>query len=177
MWNYRIVRRKNVYVGPDKQKERTDYTYAIHEAYYDRSGYVRAITQDSVEPFGNDVEELRHSWVMMAEAFGLPILDYDSIPEPGYQGEDDPIWSAGDELEAGIAKALSREEARSRLQEWWEDFDEVAYEKQVEEARVEKERIHTETFTGTPTFDELVKKLYSDYREHRKRNDAAKPCK
>ncbi len=79
-----------------------------------------------------------------------------SIPEPGYDSGYDPIRSTIDELEAGTAKPVSREEAKSELQERWEDFDEVAYEKQVEEARLEKERIHTETFTGKPTFGELV---------------------
>ena len=67
MWNYRVIRKRNVYIDPTDQKERVSYTYAIHEAYYDKNGHVGAITQDPVEPFGENIEELRHSWVMMAE--------------------------------------------------------------------------------------------------------------
>src|SRR3989304_999685 len=93
MWNYRMVREKCIYTDPTDKKERVDYTYAIHEPFYDKNGYVGAITQYPVEPFGENIEELRHSWVMMAEAFGKPILDYDSIPEPGYDRSEDPIGS------------------------------------------------------------------------------------
>ena len=78
MWNYRVVRKKHTCVDSTDKKERVDYTYAIHEAYYDKKGHVGAITNDPVDPFGENIEELRHSWVMMAEAFGQPILDYDS---------------------------------------------------------------------------------------------------
>jgi len=84
MWNYRVVRKKNTYIDPTSKKKRVDYTYAVHEPYYDENGHVGAITQEPVGPFGDNVEELRHSWVMMAEAFGQPVLDYDNIPEPGY---------------------------------------------------------------------------------------------
>ena len=52
MWNYRVVRKKNIYIDPTDKKERVDCTYAIHEAFYDKNGYVGAITQDPVEPFG-----------------------------------------------------------------------------------------------------------------------------
>ena len=52
---------KNTYIDPANKKERVDYTYAIHEAYYDENGHVGAITQEPVEPFGENVEELRHS--------------------------------------------------------------------------------------------------------------------
>ena len=61
MWNYRVVRKKNKYIDPTNKKERIDYTYAIHEAYYDEKGHVGAITQEPVEPFGENIEELRHS--------------------------------------------------------------------------------------------------------------------
>jgi hypothetical protein len=60
-----------------------DYTYAMHEAYYDKSGHVGAITQDPAEPFGENIEELRHSWVMMAEA---PPAKVRYIEYPAYHG-------------------------------------------------------------------------------------------
>ncbi|MFH1951206.1 MAG: hypothetical protein ABIL06_06300 [Pseudomonadota bacterium] len=76
MWNYRVVRKKNTYIDPINRKERVDYTYAIHEAYYDENGHVGAITQDPVKPFGENMEEVRHSWVMMAEAFGQAVAHH-----------------------------------------------------------------------------------------------------
>lgn len=93
MWNYRVVRKKNAYIDPTSKKEEIGYTYAIHEAFYDGSGHVGAITQDPVEPFGENVEEHR---------------------------------------------------------------------RQVDEERLEKEALHTNTFIGTATLEELIKKIYSD---------------
>ena len=88
MWSYRIVRKKNVWQDPRTQEEES-FLYGIHEAYYDKAGKVSAITENPVELSGEIIEELRHSWVMMAEAFGKPMLDYDNIPEPGYVDEDE----------------------------------------------------------------------------------------
>jgi hypothetical protein len=168
-------------VYPKDKWKKVDYTYAIHEAYYDNSGHVGSITQDPVEPFGENVEELRHSWVMMAEAFGQPILDYDNIPEPGYERKDDPIGSVLDErleeFEAGDKKAISCEHVKKELEEEWGPFDEEGYRKQVEEERVEKERIHAEAFIGTATLEELIKKICADYRESIQRDRAESPWK
>jgi len=181
MWNYRTVRKKNIYVDPTDKKKRVDYTYAIHEAFYDNNGYVGTITQEPVEPFGENIEELRHSWVMMAEAFGKPILDYENIPEPGYERKADPIGSVLDErlkkMEAGNMKTIPWEDVKKKLEEKWGPFDEEGYRKQVEEERVKKESIHSESFVGTPTLEELVKKIYSDYRDYIQKDRSENPWK
>ena len=177
MWNYRVVRKKHICVDSTDKKERADYTYAIHEAYYDKKGHVGAITNDPVEPLGENIEELRHSWVMMAEAFGQPTLDYGNIPEPGYERKDDPMGSALDErlkeVETDSTKLIPWEHVKRDLEEKCGPFDEEEYRKRVEEERIEKERIHGEAFVGTPTIEELINKIYSDYREyiHRDRNE------
>jgi hypothetical protein len=75
-WNHRIVRR--VY-------DSGEASYGIHEAFYDYEDRVRAITADPVGPEGETLEELRESYVELAEAFGRPVLDHDKIPEPGAQ--------------------------------------------------------------------------------------------
>ena len=181
MWNYRVVRKKNSYINPANKKERVDYIYTIHEAYYDENGHVGAITQEPVEPFGENVEELRHSWVMMAEAFGQPVLDHGNIPEPGYDRKKDPIGSKLDErleeIEAGNKKGISWEHVKRELQKKWGPFDEEEYRKQVGEERSEKERIHNEAFIGTPTLSELIKKIYSDYKEYIQRDRTENPWK
>jgi hypothetical protein len=170
MWNYRVVRKKNASIDPTNKKERVDYTYAIHEAYYDENGHVGAITQEPVEPFGDTVEELRHSWVMMAEAFGQPVLDYNTIPEPGYDSKKDPIGSILDErpreFKSGKKEGVPWKNVKRRLEKKWDQFDEEEYRKQAEEERVEKERIHSEIFVGTSTLKKLIKKMYADYQEH-----------
>jgi hypothetical protein len=56
------------------------------------------------------------------------------------------------------------------LEEKLGSFDEEAYRKQIEEERIEKERIHSEVFIGTPTLEELIRKIHSDYREYHRRN-------
>lgn len=113
---------------------------------------------------------------MMAEAFGLSILDYDNIPEPGYERKDDPIGSVIDErlkeVESGDKKGIPWELVKKELEEKWGPFDEEGYRKQVEEERVEKERIHAEAFIGTPTREELIRKIYSDYCENIQRDKA-----
>jgi hypothetical protein len=170
MWNYRVVRKKNTYIDPKNEKERVDYTYSIHEAYYDENGYVGAITREPVEPFGDTVEELRHSWIMMAEAFGQPVLDYNNIPEPGYDRKKDPIGSTlhkrRKEIEARNRKGVPWENVKTELEKKWAPFDEDEYRKQADEERLEKERIHSEFFIGTPTLKELIKKMYADYQEY-----------
>ena len=179
MWNYRVVRKRNKYIDPTNKKERIDYTYAIHEAYYDEKGHVGAITQEPVEPFGENIEELRHSWVMMAEAFGKPMLDYDKIPEPGYDGKKDPIESEQDERlkesEAGYKNGIPSDYVKETLEKKWGTVEEKEYRKQIDEERLEKERIHSEVFIGTPTLKELIKKMYSDYQEYIKGDKAKKP--
>lgn len=174
MWNYRIVRKKHLSADSANKKEKVNYTYAIHEAYYDSNGYVGAITQDPIEPFGENVEELRHSWVMMTEAFGMPILDFDDIPEIGYKRNEDPVASVLDErikeMDSGDVKGIPWEQVKRDMEEKFGPFNEEEYQKQVEDERVEKERIHSETFVGTPASEVLINMIYSDYREFIKRD-------
>ena len=130
---------------------------------------------------GENIEELRHAWVMMDEAFGLPILDFDNIPEPGYERKEDPVASTLDErrkeIESGDVKGIPWEQVRRDLEEKYGPFDEEEYGKQVEEERVEKERIHGEKFVGTSALEDLINKIYSDYREFIKRDRTENPWK
>ncbi len=181
MWNYRVVRKKTVYQDSSGKKERINYMYAIHEAYYDKNGFAGTITTDPVEPFGETIEELRHSWLMMAEAFGKPVLDYDMIPEPGYNRKEDPVASELDkrvkDFESGKTKGIPWEQVKKELEEKFGPFDQDAYEKQIEDERLEKEQYHSEAFIGIPAFEDLIKKIYTDYREYIKRDVAENPWK
>jgi hypothetical protein len=177
MWNYRVVRKRHA--SPDTG--RVSYTYAIHEAYYDNNGYVGTVTQDPVEPFGENIEELRHSWVMMAEAFGLPILDFESIPEPGYERQEDPVADVLDkrimEMEIGTVEGIPFEQVKKDLEEKFSPFNEVEYENQVEAERVEKEKIHAEAFVATSPLEKLVQNICTDYFEYLERDKSDNPWK
>ncbi len=179
MWNYRVVRKRTVLADTKSKKERTYFTYAIHEAYYDKNGKVGSITQESVNPFGENVEELRHSWVMTAEAFGQSILDYDNIPEPGYERKEDPIGSILDErmkkLETGDEEFIPWDEVKRKMKEKHGYLDQEQYEKEVENERKKKEKIHEEYFIGVSPLEKLIKNLYSDYKEYLIRDKAENP--
>jgi hypothetical protein len=177
MWNYRVVRKR--YVA--HETERVSYTFAIHEAYYDNNGHVGAVTRDPVEPFGENIEELRRSWVMMAEAFGLPILDFESIPEPGYEREEDPVASVLDkrikEMETGEVEGIPFEQVKKDLEEKFGPFDEEEYESRIETERVEKENIHTEAFVTPSPLEKLIRKICTDYLEYIERDRTENPWK
>lgn len=178
MWNYRVVRKRNTWIDPEDKKERVGYSYAIHEAYYDKNGHVGAVTQEPVEPFGENMKELRHAWVMMAEAFGQPILDYDNIPEHGYDNQEDPQGSVPDERfgEGGTREVLL-EDLETEMEAKWGPFDREEYTRRVEEDRVEKERVHGELFVGTASLKELIEKICWDYRESVEKDKDENPLK
>ena len=179
MWNYRVIRKRTVLANPKSKNKRTYFTYAIHEAYYDKKGKVGTITQESINPFGENVEELRHSWVMMAEAFGQSILDYDNIPEPGYERKEDPIGTVLDErmkkLETGDEELIPWDEVKRKMEEKYGHLDEEQYEKEVENERKEKEKIHADYFIGVSPLEKLIKNLHLDYKEYLIRDKAENP--
>jgi len=168
-WNYRVVRKKHTWNDPTQNTEREDYSYAIHEAYYDDNGYVGAITQEPVAPYGDTVEELRHSWVMMVEAFGQPILDYENIPEPGYNRKNDPFGPLPKEhAQDECVQDIREKPDEPSLEDEGVSFDEAAYREQQEQERIETEQHHEKEFGGTPTIKQLIDKVYEDYNRWRK---------
>ena len=79
------------------------------------------------------------------------------------------------EVEAGDSKGIPWEHVKRDLEEKYGPFDEEGYSERVEEERVAKEKIHGEAFIGTPTLEELINKIYSDYREYIQRDRAENP--
>ena len=82
-----------------------------------------------------------------------------------------------EQFEASNKTGVPWEQVKSELEEKWGPFDHEGYRIRVEEERVEKERIHAEAFIGSPTLKELIKKIYSDYKECIKRDRAENPWK
>jgi len=98
---------------------------------------------------------------MMAEAFGKPMLDYEKIPEPGYERNEDPIGSELDKESKTLNLVKQRNPlgtGQKDLEEKWGPFDEDAYRKQIEDERLEKERYHNKAFIGISVFEDLIKK-------------------
>jgi len=87
-WNYRVCKKTNCYVT--NNVEQSYVTYAIHEAYYNASGEIWAITEnpkciitDLCEFSCTDENECLTSMQTMLEmmqlAFTKPIVDLDTI--------------------------------------------------------------------------------------------------
>jgi hypothetical protein len=67
-WDYRVFREE-------------DGTYVIREVYYDTDGAIVACTQDSVEPFGDSLEELARDIEWFKEALTRPVLTLADVPK------------------------------------------------------------------------------------------------
>ena len=65
-WQYRVLRSRW------QSGRKWAYHYAIHEVYGDSKNW----TQDAMGPSGDTLAELKSDYEYMAEAFKLPVLDY-----------------------------------------------------------------------------------------------------
>lgn len=65
-WNYRVIRRPDSDGGPDR--------FGIHEVYYDPSGQIEMWTEESCDPFGESLAELKADVEAMAAALSEPVL-------------------------------------------------------------------------------------------------------
>ena len=66
-WNYRIIKKKK----PTEYKE--DY-YRIHEVYYDENDNIMFWSEDSIDPHGLNLDELKYDLDLMYKAFDKPVL-------------------------------------------------------------------------------------------------------
>jgi hypothetical protein len=138
-WNYRIARKRNERIYKDKVK--VHYDYFIVEAYYDSNGKVGMISQDPTSFYGENVEQLADGYDKCKAAFYAPILDYDNIPEPGYQESADPFNAA---LKNGnFLKKLEEDEEKEEFsppEVTEKEMDD--YDKECEDERVMKETLY-----------------------------------
>ena len=73
-WNYRVVSR--AYPGPGDHE--TIREYYIHEVYYD-DGRIIGMTENPMEPYGQDEQELKDSIELMLQAFEKPTLKEEEL--------------------------------------------------------------------------------------------------
>jgi len=85
--------------------------YAIHEAYYDKNGRIWTVSVEPVYPEGDSVQELESELREQLKALAKPVLDYDSIPEPGAIGPPSDHADTCQTISWGIVtKIVEREE-------------------------------------------------------------------
>lgn len=85
-WNYRVVR---------IEEEEYD-RYHLYEVYYDDDGKIEGMTEESMHPYGESVEELQNDLEYMMEALKQPVLDMKDLNK---HFEKNPPWEA---IVAGI---------------------------------------------------------------------------
>ena len=72
-WQYRLVRHQD-----DETLDGRNEFFQIHEVYfYDDDGKYRAMTENGVKVYGDDIEEVQHVLDLMKEAFSRTIIDFD----------------------------------------------------------------------------------------------------
>lgn len=72
-WNNRVVRKRNTLPNG----EEFSY-YEIHEVHYEDRKAI-AMTEGSVSPYGDTLEELKADYKQIAEAFKAPIIEQGDI--------------------------------------------------------------------------------------------------
>lgn len=68
-WNHRIVKKEFLVKG----KVEETY-YEVYEVHYNSNGEICAITQNSIKPYGETIEELEQTLQRMLDACKKPIL-------------------------------------------------------------------------------------------------------
>ena len=70
MWNYRIISREQKHKYVDN-----GVWLSIEEVYYDDEGNINGWTEDCNSLVGEDIDELKGSYNLVAEAFSKPIIE------------------------------------------------------------------------------------------------------
>ena len=72
-WDYRVMRRVT------KVNGKRDVSFGIYEIFFDEKGKLEGWTEDSVEPHGDTLKDLKTDLKWMTQAFNKPILDYNKL--------------------------------------------------------------------------------------------------
>ena len=134
-------------------------SYGIYEAYYDEDAFVVAITSSPVDIQGEDMEDLRHIWVMLAEAFCQPLLDYNHIPEEGHDPCKFPFKVDEKDIMKSTKKLPFLKPSRKEM---------ALFKKSLEKKRAKDEKVHSKKYVGTLSLKTLINNIYDDY--HKKHN-------
>ena len=134
-WNHRVIR-KSRRVGKD-----VHVSYGIHEVYYDSEGKPHSVTEEPVDPYGDTPVQLLHSWMMMADAFTKPILDYAIFKDKDIENITiEELTSLKDVTFAHDDSSVSKRDYDRHVREMEKDriISEIIYEKECEDRSVEE---------------------------------------
>lgn len=89
-WNYRVCKERCKGYDPEIHDPEDEFTYTIHEVYYNNDGGICFTSTDSMGPYGRSKEELMVDFTMMQDAFDKEIIDLDTIvyAEPDHDESD-----------------------------------------------------------------------------------------
>jgi len=79
-WDYRVVRKKQAWVLPGLESGAYDYSYAIHEAYYE-DDKVTALSENPCFVCGETLLEFFSDLQHYISCVEQPILDYETFKE------------------------------------------------------------------------------------------------
>jgi hypothetical protein len=137
-WNHRVVRKK--YEQKIGDEVRVEWYYSIKEVYYDSDGKAVACTLDDPGVGGETIEGLLGMYVQMKSAFEQPILDYDLIPDPTRNKQDEISKAFLEDIE--ITEEDTEE--MKKFDEEWSKEDSDNYWKEQEAIRIAKEEEYQE---------------------------------
>ena len=166
-WDYRIARQIC-----DKGKKYESFSYFIVEAYYDENNKVFMISDQAQSPYGENICELMENWVMFADAFNKPILDYDNIPEPGAKNIiENELNDLKDDLKNNAIEYLEKEGKISRflIEDLITEEEYEQYKKDEDDKRKESEMKYYVDNVGTNIID-VIKKIIVKYFTPKKEN-------
>ena len=72
-WAYRVIKR----YYPDTD----EYTYRIHEVYYDKQMKIKGYSNDPVAPHGETFEDLYYDHNRQTRALIEPVIEYETLRE------------------------------------------------------------------------------------------------
>ena len=72
-WNYRLCKKTHKY---DTYEE---VLFSIHEAYYNKAGGIWAITEESVNVYGDSIDDVKQALSWMNLALSKETIDLDTL--------------------------------------------------------------------------------------------------
>lgn len=72
-WNHRVFKRRN----PTPLDDSDEYSYQIHECFYEDDGTINGYTVEGIAAYGSSLEELRANLQQMLDACDKQVLIYE----------------------------------------------------------------------------------------------------
>ena len=84
-WNYRVIRQKDPISG--------DYSYQVHEVFYNEELKPFTCTAEAVTIYGESVDELKEDLEKFFQAFERPVLDMEYFDKLELERDSDDYYA------------------------------------------------------------------------------------